>query len=587
MQLIRHLRTPALACSLAVLLCELISHPYANIGISDDGPYTLVAKHLATTGHIVYNGWSAAGLVCQLYLGAAFIKLFGFSFTTVRMSTLVVAVLLAFFLQRIMVRAAISERNATIGTLALVLSPLYLMLSVTFMSDIHGLFAIVLCLYGCLRALQSQTNQATISWLCFAVVTNAVGGTSRQIAWLGILVMVPSTLWLLRGHRRVLFAGAAACLAGVLFILGCMVWFKHQPYTTPEHFRINKIPSALAFTPFIPFFLDIPFLLFPLTVAFIPRIRTLRPRVIAILAAAALLYARLALHRDYLPCLEPTMNTGGDWVSIYGLCVGMFNEPIFLARWARILFTVATIGGLLGILSLFLSPRNTPPIPEPRPVLSWKQLGVLLVPFMSAYVLLLLYRAIEIADAGTGILFDRYSLGLLLGTAILLVRLYQDRVSPKMSEAWLIPVGLMAIYGIATTHNNFAVFRARTELASQLNNAGIPSTQVDNGWEYNVLVELQYADYINNPQIESPAHAVVTVPTPPTGVCQALWYDYTPHIHPLYGVSFIPNVCDDLMAVTPEVYNGPVPLPPVHYSRWLSSSPGTLYVVNYQPASKH
>ena len=37
-------------------------------------------------------------LLWQLYLGAAFIKLFGFSFTIVRMTTLLVAVVLAFFL---------------------------------------------------------------------------------------------------------------------------------------------------------------------------------------------------------------------------------------------------------------------------------------------------------------------------------------------------------------------------------------------------------------------------------------------------------------------------------------------------------
>jgi hypothetical protein len=68
-------------------------------------------------------------IVFQFYLGAAFIKLFGFSFTTVRMSTLLVAMVTAFALQRTLVRAGNIERNATLGTLALVLSPLYLMLS--------------------------------------------------------------------------------------------------------------------------------------------------------------------------------------------------------------------------------------------------------------------------------------------------------------------------------------------------------------------------------------------------------------------------------------------------------------------------
>ena len=61
------------------------------MGISDDGPYILMAQTLASTGRIVYNGWAAAMIGWQLYIGAAFIKLFGFSFTAVRMSTLLVS----------------------------------------------------------------------------------------------------------------------------------------------------------------------------------------------------------------------------------------------------------------------------------------------------------------------------------------------------------------------------------------------------------------------------------------------------------------------------------------------------------------
>ncbi|MGA8940631.1 MAG: hypothetical protein WB439_15825, partial [Acidobacteriaceae bacterium] len=121
MQLIRRYRISALVCALAVLACELISRPFANMGICDDSTYIVSAHRLATTGHILYNGVETPILGWQLYLGAAFIKLFGFSFTSVRMSVLLVAMALAFVLQRILVRSGISERNATIGTLALVL----------------------------------------------------------------------------------------------------------------------------------------------------------------------------------------------------------------------------------------------------------------------------------------------------------------------------------------------------------------------------------------------------------------------------------------------------------------------------------
>jgi 4-amino-4-deoxy-L-arabinose transferase-like glycosyltransferase len=212
--LIHKLRIPAFFCALAVPFCLLLSHPFADMGMIDDAPYILVVKRLAETGHVVYNGWETAIFGWQFYLGAAFVKLFGYSFTTVRLSTVLLAMVIAFLLQRIMVRAGISERNACAGTLALVVSPLFLMISVTFMSDLPGLFAIVICLYGCLRALQATSERAAIFWMAFAVASNVICGSSRQIAWLGVLVMAPCTLWLLRKYRAVLVAGGAFTVAG-------------------------------------------------------------------------------------------------------------------------------------------------------------------------------------------------------------------------------------------------------------------------------------------------------------------------------------------------------------------------------------
>jgi hypothetical protein len=579
MHFIRRFRIPAIFCALAVLICELIAHPYTTMGVCDDGPYILVTQKLATTGHIVYNGWSAAMLVWQLYLGAALIKLFGFSFTTVRMSTLLVAMALAFFLQRIMVRSAITERNATIGTLALVLSPLYLLLSATFMSDVHGLFAIVLCLYGCLRALQAASPRATIAWLCFAVATNAICGTSRQLAWLGILVMVPSTLWLLRAQRRILLAGAAATAAGVLFILGCMLWLKHQPYTTPETFQVSNIPVAYLVKQFLYFFLDIPFLLLPIVVLFLPEIRKSCPRVIAIFCALFLGYFFLATYPSHLrggfsSLLEPTL---GDWVNVYGGYEDLANgtAPIFLHTWVRLLLTFVVFCSLFCLVSSLIRSGGMPPAKNSSSGISWKELGVLLAPFTIAYTLLLMYRAVTIANAGTPVILDRYSLGLLVVALVLLVRYYQERIQLQLPLAGVLLVGMTAMYGVVVTHNMFAFYRAREAIAAELRAASIPDTSVDNGWEYNINVELHQAGYINNPGIVLPVHAYIPTPPPPAGICKLFWYNYTPHIHPLYGISSDPNAC-----------YGPAPFAPVPFSHWLTSTPGTLYVVRYTPDSK-
>ena len=132
----------------------------------------------------------------------------------------------------------------------------------------------------------------------------------------------------------------------------------------------------------------------------------------------------------------------------------------------------------------------------------------------------------------------------------------------------------MAAYGVAFTHNTFALSRARVAMAAELRAAHVPDTSVDNGWEYNLLVELQHTPYINNPSIATAANPYIPAPPVPAGACAMVLGNNTPHVHPIYGVSFEPGICA-----------GAAPFAPIHYSRWLTSEPGTLYVVRYTDSS--
>jgi hypothetical protein len=545
------------------------------MGVGDDGTYIPMAQHLATTGHIVYNGWATAMIVCQLYLAAIFIKVFGFSFTIVRMSTLLVAIMAAFLLQRTLVRTGITERNATIGTLALVLSPLYLMLSVTFMSDIFGFFGIVVCLYSCLRALQASTDRATIGWLCFAVTANVIFGTSRQIAWLGTLVMVPSALWLLRARRRVLIVSGAVTFAGVIAIFACLQWLKHQPYSIAVPLFASHFAVIHAVAQLTCLLLDTPFLILPVIVLFLPEIRKSRPRTIVLASATLLAYIVLALRwrqTDRILRLEPTSGDAGGWVSTHGFFTGVGlirGTPHFLPLWVQVLLTLASLGGLAGLFLSLLRARQASPAPAASTNNSWRQLSLMVGPFAIAYVLLLIALTATIPT-----LFDRYALGLLVIALPCLVRFYQERIDSRLPLACVLLIGISALYGIAVTHDTFDLDRARVALAAELAADGVPPTSVDNGWDYNVNVELQHADHINHPAIKTPANGYTPVPPSPSSTCAMSFDIYTPHIHPLYGVSFDPHDCYGL-----------APFAPVHYSRWPYRTPGTLYVVRYTPSA--
>jgi hypothetical protein len=242
---------------------------------------------------------------------------------------------------------------------------------------------------------------------------------------------------------------------------------------------------------------------------------------------------------------------------------GYGAPPLFLDIKAQILLTILSLGGALGVVAvIFQTGRKVPPERAPAGV-SWKQLGVLLLPFELAYTLLLVA-----ATGTTYTIYDRYALGLLVPVLICLVRLYQERVQRSLPLASALLVGVMAVYGIAVTHNNFSIDRARVALAGELQANGIPDTSIDSGWDYNFDVELRHANHINNPWIINPTDAYVPALPLPPGKCQMFRYDMTPHIHPLYSVSFDPSACYGL-----------APFAPVHYSRWLSRTPGILYVV--------
>jgi hypothetical protein len=573
MQLARRFRFPALLCALAVLVCSLISKPFANMGIADDGPYVLTAFKLASTGHIAYNGWVSAMLGWQLFLAAAFIRLFGSSYSAVRMSSLLVAMAFAFLLQRTLVRTGITERNATLGTLAFVLSPLYLMLSVTFMTDLPGLLAIILCLYGCLRSLHTSTSRSAIAWLCFAVATNAVCGTCRQVAWLGILAIVPPTLWMLRARRRVFLAGIAVTLLGLAFILACTHWFSLQPYIVPpaDHLFVKSFPVKKTLVAFIHFFLNFPFLLLPLVAICFAQIRKGRPWIRVALTVLFVLYLQQALfphHFSISAPLEPTFpeHFGFNPHGMFDFTLLQGDQPIVFGKLIQAVLTIASLGGLVGLIASFFAPHPASHVAEHPAAISWKQLCFLLAPFTIAYLLIILPRP---ATFG---LYERYALPFLPVALIALLRYYQEKIHPQLPSATLLLTALMAILGIAVVHNTFALYRARLAFAAELRANGVPDTSVDNGWEYNFGVQIQRTGYINESKIERPANAFVPVPPLPAGTCAMQFHDETPVIHPVIGISFDPNVC-----------YGPAAFAPVQFSRWLAASPGTLYAVRYIP----
>ncbi len=340
----------------------------------------------------------------------------------------------------------------------------------------------------------------------------------------------------------------------------------------PESLLPDALPIAhtlwqLTFTA-----LDVPLLLLPIVMLFLPQIRRIKPRLLTAISVLLLGYIFLATYPSHLRGnvpLEPMSESIGEWVNVHGTFEWLLlkgEPPVFLGEVAQVVLTLLSFGGLIGLIaSIFYGLKNKS-ANESLATVSWKELGILLGPFTLVYLLLLVPRA-----ATTG-LHDRYLLPPLAVALLCLLRYYQERIRWSLPIATVLLVSGMGSYSVVMVHNMFALYRARVEIAAEVHSAGVPYTAVDNGWEYNYLVELRHAPSLNNDKITVPVGAYVATPPMPAGTCSMNSYEYTPHLHPLYGVSFNPHAC-----------YGPAPFAPVVYSRWFARRPGTLYVVYYRP----
>lgn len=571
---------------MALLLgCVLLSHPAAEVGINDEWSYVRTVKLMAETGHFHYVGWASAMLGWIVPLGAIPVRLFGFSFTAVRSMMVLIGLLTAFLLQRIMVRAGLREGLATFGTLTIVLCPLFFPLTTTYMSDLPGVFVMLLCTYGCLSALAATTERAILGWLVAALVLDAVGGTARQTAWFGLLVMVPCAVLLLRRRLSVssFAVSAATWLLSVAFLYGSMKWFSLQPYSLgealePAPVTTNVLSTLVSHATRAT--LDVCLYILPTLAIFWRYIPWKRRGIIAVcaffglvIAASTFLLARHHVGEHLAPWT-------GNVVSIYGLedVPALGDRAMMLGYKIRLVISAATLFSILAALAVFLSRWSSRESSAAEgkafntagSVVDPRSLQILLLPMTAAYLALVAHRG------AYSIIFDRYLLWPMIVAVLFLLRFFQNRVATRLS--WL-PVAVLVVYalfGTAANHDLFAMERARVEAANELIRAGVPRTRFYAGWEYDGWTEVNQVGYVNSGAMRLADGSFTGPPPVPLphvfGPCDNIMASYFPTIRPAYGVAYSANACD-----------GPSSLPAVPYHSWLPPYGSRIYIQKIDP----
>jgi Dolichyl-phosphate-mannose-protein mannosyltransferase len=210
----------ALPLALLMLAIMLIISPVGEFPLNDDWIYTKTVQHLLQTGQYHAHPYLNATLIVQSYWGALFCKLFGFSFTTLRFSTLLLGILNAWGVARCGLALGLSRSWALLCGIIIMTNPIVLGLSYSFMTDVPFLTLSTLSGLCFLKALR-KLSPGLVFW------GSLLGVAAFFVRQFGVLVPVAFalTLAILR-FRQHLYPQIAIWLAlGMPWVAASMAYF--------------------------------------------------------------------------------------------------------------------------------------------------------------------------------------------------------------------------------------------------------------------------------------------------------------------------------------------------------------------------
>lgn len=526
-------------CALAWLGVALLTRPFVEAGLIDDFSYVKSAWVFADTHRLVYNGWATAMIGWQIVWGAVFAALLGHTYTAVRISNFVTSFACVWMMHAVCVRCGLTRRNAAIATLAVATCPLFLPMSVSFMTDISGLLAMLACFYCCLRANEAEDDARAMRWLIAATVLGIVGATARQIAWMSPLVMVPSTAWLLRRRKGVIPTAVVLWLLTAAAMIWSVRWFAHQPLIVPEPLiqgainfkQLRELLGSVTAAGMCFAMVLLPFL------AAWTRVRLSVRQVITVAIGTPLLF--FGLKAITLHGVEKGL---APWTGDLFEKLGMLSfrtawtlgiEPSPFSYRLRLALSVAVLGIALWFAVAVRTRHGQQQRHETVASQRWHDLLVITVPFLLAYSLLLTPRAMW------SFIIDRYLLPLAAFAFVLLLRLFQQKVSARLPAQSIVLLALFAAFSVAGTHDWIAMHRARQELVERLQRDGVPRTAITAGYEMDGLEQINRAGTVYDPRVKYPAGMNVK-PWRPDGLphgCREIFNEHTPVIHAVYFIS--------------------------------------------------
>lgn len=211
---------------LPLLLCLLwigaaiVVYPYAPLPYGDEFAYIKPVESFLNTGKIHYTDWSSMTLVLQVWIGAAFSWLFGFSFSSLRMVATLGGMSAILALYACLRRIGAEKITAFFITLFLAFNPMFFLMGLLFFTDVPFLGIVLWSLFYFIDFFYSERLRSYILGLLLCMAAFFI----RDVA----IILPPAfaLAYLLKHgiNKRSIMLGALPVVALACCYLGWRWW---------------------------------------------------------------------------------------------------------------------------------------------------------------------------------------------------------------------------------------------------------------------------------------------------------------------------------------------------------------------------
>lgn len=201
----------------------LFISPLREFTVADAWYNATAVKDFLTTHQIKIPQFSSSSLVFQILWGAFFCYFSkGFSFSMLNLSTFLLSLAGTISFYLILRRLKFKEILCVLGTLCLMLSPLYFFLSYTFLTDLPCFSLMLISLFFYLKGLDDDNNKI----LFLGSIFSALSFLTKQYGILIPLAIAIHMVILYKNNHKMLFNKIiSGCLLPLCVFVIYLIWF--------------------------------------------------------------------------------------------------------------------------------------------------------------------------------------------------------------------------------------------------------------------------------------------------------------------------------------------------------------------------